>query len=120
MRAKEFIVERKKGKISKRYRTAAPGINTYSDAEKANSDYVQYRLGLALACSNGEDPISMNSKSWFGKQKTTQPYTELEQKMLDQCYKLVGAAHKDLSVGKSQELPDTNTHSPVNDWTKNP
>jgi hypothetical protein len=123
MRAREFIVEKKSGRIGRRYHQASTGINVFSDGEKWNSDYTLYRLGLALACSDGSTtPIDMAAKSWIGKYKSANPYTQAEQDMLKQSYKAVGASHIDLNNGdlKSQELDSTNSVSPVaqNPWNK--
>lgn len=120
MRYKEFVTEKKEGKISKRAQQASRGINVYSDGEKANSDYTQYRLGLALACANGKDPIDVDYKTWYGKRKTMHPYSREEQDMIKQAYNAVGAKHKDLNHGdmESKELDDTYTTSPVANWNK--
>ncbi len=120
MRARDFIVEKTQGKISKRAQQASRGINVYSDGERANSDYTQYRLGLALACSNGKDPIDVDYKSWYGKKKTMHPYSQVEQDMIKQAYKVVGANHKDVNKGdmESKELESTYTVSPVAQWNK--
>jgi hypothetical protein len=109
------LFEVKAGKVGKRYQEPTRGLNTFGDAEKANSDYTQYRLGLALACSDGVNPIDIDPKTWHGKRKTAHPYTEEEQAMLNQSYKIVGASHKDLNKGdmRSRELDTTNIVSPV-------
>ncbi len=109
------LFEVKAGKVGKRYQEPTRGLNTFGDAEKANSDYTQYRLGLALACSDGVNPIDIDPKTWHGKRKTAHPYTEEEQAMLNQSYKIVGASHTDLNKGdmRSQELDTTNIVSPV-------
>lgn len=122
MRYKEFIVEKTVGKIKKRQQQSTRGLNTYRDGERANSDYTEYRLGLALACANGKDPIKVDSKSWYGKRKVALPYTDEEQEMLKQAYEAVGASWEDLNHGdlKSEELNSTNTVSPISNWmTKN-
>lgn len=122
MRYKEFIVEKTVGKIKKRQQQSTRGLHTYRDGERANSDYVEYRLGLALACSNGKDPINVDSKSWYGKRKLALPYTDEEQEMLKQAYEVVGASWEDLNNGdlESEELKSINTVSPISNWmTKN-
>lgn len=118
MRYKEFIVEKTIGKIKKRQQQSTRGLNVYRDGERANSDYTEYRLGLALACSNGKDPIDVDAKSWYGKRKVTLPYTDEEQEMLKQAYEVVGASWEDLNHGDldSEELKSTNTVSPISNW----
>ena len=115
MRAKEFIVEVSQKKISKRQSQSTRGLNTVSDAEHWNSDYVQYRLGMAVACTDGYIDPDMEAKSWVGKSKTTHPYTQQEQEMLKRAYKAVGASYKDLNHGdmESKELDSTEVVSPV-------
>jgi hypothetical protein len=118
MRLKEFITEKKIGKIKKRQQKSSRGIHVYSDGERASGDYTEYRLGLAVAGANGKDPLKIDSKSWFGKKKVTFPYSEEEQEMLKQAYKAVGAKWKDINHGdlNSEELDNTNTVSPVSNW----
>ena len=120
MKILELITEMKKGKITKHQQQPTKGLNTYRDGEKANSTYTSYRLGMAVAGANGKDPIEMNGKSWAGKTKTTHPYSQEEQQMLKQAYKVVGAKYKDLNKGdmESQELDGTYTVSPVSNWNK--
>ena len=122
MRAIEFIKEEKVGKLPKRYQKVAKGLSTFSDGMgAANTDYTQYRVGLAVACADGTTPLDVDGMSWYGKQKTAQPYTELEQKMLDQAYQATGAQYTDHNTGDdfgSHELDSTNTVSPVSQWNK--
>ena len=115
MRAKEFINEASKGKISHVDQKPSKGINTFSDAERWNADYVAYRLGMAVACTDGEVEPWMPATSWLGKSKGAFPYTEEEQQMLKVAYKAVGAKYKDINRGdmKSKELDSTETVSPV-------
>ena len=115
MRAAEFITEASEARVSKRYQQATRGLNWFSDGERWNTDYVGYRLGMAVACADGIHPIEMDAKSWIGKGKTAQPYTKEEQAMLKQAYKAAGAEYKDLNHGDmdSEELESTNSISPV-------
>ena len=109
------LFEVKAGVIGKRYQQATRGLNTFGDGERSSGDYTQYRLSLALACSDGVNPPDIDPKTWHGKRKTAHPYTEEEQAMLNQSYKVVGASHTDLNKGdmRSQELDTTNVVSPV-------
>lgn len=117
MRANEFVTEgKKRGTISKRAQQSTRGLNTYGDGEKMNTDYVSYRLGVAVAEADGVTPLTdIDAKSWFGKGKTTYPYSKEEQEMLKQAYKAVGAKYNDLNHGdmRSLELDSTNTKSPI-------
>jgi len=109
------LAESSESKITKRQSQSTTGLNTYGDAERMSGDYTSYRLGMAVACANGKDPIDMKAKSWIGKKKSTHPYTQEEQDMLKQAYKAVGATYQDLNHGdmKSRELNTTNITSPV-------
>jgi hypothetical protein len=122
MRAREFIVEKKNGKIPRRFHLASAGIHTFHDpAGKASSDYIQYRLGLAVAGADGENPIeNMDQVSWHGKMKTAHPYTKVEDEMLKQAYDFIGADYYDLNGGDlhSGEPEQVNTVSPVAQWNK--
>jgi hypothetical protein len=120
MRAKEFIIEKKEHKISKRQQQSTRGVNTFSDAEKWNADYVAYRLGMAVACTDGTTSPDIDAKSWIGKSKAAFPYSKVEQDMLKKAYKAVGAKYKDLNQGdmNSDELDSTHTVSPVANWQK--
>jgi hypothetical protein len=70
---------------------------------------------MAAACTDGTFVPDVDAKSWFGKMKTAQPYTREEQNMLKMAYKAINAKWDDLNNGdmRSEELPDTNTTSPV-------
>jgi hypothetical protein len=120
MKAHEFITEKKNGKISKRHQQSSRGMNTYMDDELLSNDYTAYRLGMAVAGADGKTPVEIDSKSWVGKKKTTHPYSQVEQDMLKDAYKAVGATYTDLNHGdmRSKELEGTHTVSPVSNWMK--
>jgi hypothetical protein len=115
MRAREFIAERD-GKIGIRRQSATKGLILFSDGERANSDYTLNRVMMAVAMADGSgDVLDMDAKSWIGKKRGAYPYTEIEHEMLKQAFKAAGAEYKDLNAGDmdSQEVPSTNTQSPV-------
>ena len=115
MRACEFIVEFKVGKISKRQQDSTVGLNIFRDQEKWDTDYTLNRVMIAAACTDGTFVPEIDSRSWFGKNKTAQPYTKEEQDMMKMAFKAAGAVYKDLNHGdlRSQEIPGTNKSSPV-------
>ena len=121
MKVIDIISEAKQANISKRQSQSSRGISIYGDAERANSDYVAFKLGQAMAGSDGTTPIDIDAKSWHGKKKTVHPYTEIENEMFKQAAKAVGADYKDLNHGdmKSKELDSTNKISPVAKIKKN-
>lgn len=116
MRASEFINESyKAGKISKRQRFASKGLHKFRDPQGFDRTYEMNRLGMALACTDGEIEPKVDQESWAGRFNTAHPYTEAEQKMLEKAYKAMGSAYVDLNKGDldSDELPSTNNTSPV-------
>lgn len=115
MKVSEIITEASEKKITKRQQYPTKGLNTFRDKEMANSDYTLYRLGMAVAGTDGKIPPDMKAKSWVGKNRTAHPYTKEEQEMLKLAYKAAGASYKDLNKGDmaSKELESTNTVSPV-------
>lgn len=123
MKIKDIIVERnlKAGKVPTRYKQASAGLHTFSDSEHASTDYTHYRLGLALAMSDGKNKLDIDPKTFYGKKHTAHPYTDVEAEMLKQGYEAVGADYKDLNKGdlKSKELDSTNKTSPTAPRKKN-
>ena len=120
MRANEFIVERKGGKMTKRQQNPTRGVNKYTDADRWSSDYKLYRLGLALAACDGVNVPEMDEESWVGRWKTLHPYSQLEQDMINVSAKAAGVKINDVNKGdmRSRETDDTYTVSPVANWNK--
>ena len=120
MRAREFvstkITETADVKISRRLQAGTRGLNVFSKKiDTYDRLYDLNRLMMAVASSDGVNPIKMDAESWVGKHNTTHPYTKEEQDMLILAYKAAGLEYKDLNKGDldSEELPDTNTQSIV-------
>ena len=116
MRASEFISESTVGKISKQQQHATRGLNIFSKKiDSYDRLYDLNRLMMAVASSDGINPIVMDAESWVGKHNTTHPYTKQEQDMLKLAYKAAGQEYIDLNKGNldSEELLDTNTQSIV-------
>ena len=114
MRANEFVVESKMGKVSAQQQQSSVGMNVFSKKIDAYDRlYDLNRLMMAVASSDGINPIKMDAESWVGKHNTTHPYTKEEQDMLILAYKAAGLEYKDLNKCDldSEELPDTNTQS---------
>jgi hypothetical protein len=119
--AKATVAEATRAKITHRQSQASRGISTYGDAEKASGDYVAFKLGQAMACTDGTNTPDMDAKSWHGKRKTVHPYTDVEQQMFIKAAKVVGADVEDVNHGdmRSLELDTTNKTSPVAKTKKN-
>lgn len=116
MRAQEFVVEHKKGHISKRLQNATVGLHTFVDNEHMDRTYELNRIMMAVAMANGtEAPVTIDSESWAGRNNLAVPYTDVEEKMMHQAFKAVGSAHRDLNHGdtRSQEHPAVNVASPL-------
>lgn len=116
MRASEFINESyKAGKISKRQRYATKGLHKFRDPDGYDRTYEMNRIGMALACTDGDILPDVDQESWSGRFNTAHPYTEVEQKMLEKAYKAMGSSYQDLNKGDmgSDELSSTNSVSPV-------
>ena len=120
MKIRDIITE-EKGKLPDRARRATRGLNKFTDGKKWNSDYTLYRLGLALASTDGKTIPEVDEESWIGKWKLTAPYSQEEQDMLKMAYKAVHANHEDMNHGdlRSQEGPTIQTTSPVAPKKKN-
>ena len=116
MRANEFISEAKMGKISDQQQQATRGLNIFSKKiDSYDRNYDLNRLMMAVASSDGINPIEMPAESWVGKHNTAHAYTKEEQDMLILAYKAAGLEYKDLNNGDmdSEELSGTNTQSTV-------
>ena len=116
MRAKEFVSEAKVGKISKQQQQSTRGLNIFSKKiDSYDRNYDLNRLMMAVASSDGINPIEMPAESWVGKHNTAHAYTKEEQDMLTLAYKAAGLEYIDLNNGdlESEELSDINVQSIV-------
>lgn len=115
MRAKEFLNERKIAHPTKRQRFASRGMHKFRDPGGYDRTYELNRIMMATACADGTTPLELDAETWSGRYNTAHPYTDVEQKMLQQAFKAVGSDTEDLNHGdlRSQELPSTNTKSIV-------
>ena len=121
MKIKDIITEESVGKLTKRQQQPTRGLNKFTDGDHWNSDYTLYRLGLAVASTDGKTDPDTDKESWVGKWKVTAPYSQADQDMLKKAYKAVGAKYTDVNKGdmRSQELESTGKQSPVAPKKKN-
>lgn len=121
MKINEVIVEATVGKLTKRQQQSTRGLNKFTDGDRWNGDYTLYRLGLAVASTDGKTVPDTDKESWVGKWKVAAPYTQADQDMLERAYEAVGAKHEDVNHGdmRSQELESTQKTSPVAARKKN-
>lgn len=115
MRAKDFISEEKRGKITNQQGRASVGIDVFRDKQFADRVYELNRVMMAVAAADGTNPINIDAESWAGRENVAAPYSAIEQKMLAQAFGVIGSEHEDLTKGdlRSQEVQDTYTVSPV-------
>lgn len=122
MRAKEFINEAKVGKIPADLKASSQGMIKMRDKPLADRAYHMSRMGLVLAMANGKDtkPIQgVDAASFAEKYNICIPYTDLEELMVFQAMATIPTDSQELvKRSKSEELPDTNTVSPVSTWMK--
>lgn len=115
MRAQDFLVEKRIGKIGKRRQTATRGLHKFRDIDGYDRVYELNRVMMAVARADGKTPLTQDTESWAGRYNTAHPYTDVENDMLKQAFQAVGSEHHDLNLGdlKSKELEIINTNSPV-------
>lgn len=114
MRAKEFITEKKVGKLSKRQQQSTRGLHVFANSN-FDRTYDLNRVMMAVATTDGTFVPDMDQESWAGKFNTAHAYTETEADMLKQAYKSAGVDYKDLNNGddESKELDSANIKSPI-------
>jgi hypothetical protein len=114
MRAKEFITERNRGAVGKRYHNASTGLNTFGRSNYDNT-YDLHRVMMAVAMTDGKTKPVLDKESWAAKYNTAHPYTEVEQQMLEKAYDAAGIPFEDLNRGDldSKEPEDTQEQSPI-------
>ena len=120
MRASEFmpakINESVNGKISPRQQAGTRGLHVFAKKiETYDKLYDLNRVMMAVASSDGINPIEMDAESWVGKHNTAHPYTKEEQAMLKMAYEAAGLEYRDLNQGDldSEEIKQVNKVSPV-------
>ena len=116
MRAREFVAEgHVNARITKRQQSGTRGLNTFSDGERRNNDYILNRVMMAVAATDGTFLPDLDKKSWAGKDNTAHPYTQQEQDMLKMAYRAAGASYDDVNGGdmNSEEPPGGNVQSPI-------
>jgi hypothetical protein len=115
MRASEFIVEDKVGKVGHRRQQATVGLTKFKDDRFADRLYELNRVMMAVASTDGTFVPDIDQESWAGRHNIATPYTEQEQEMLEKAFKAIGSDYEDLNQGDyhSQEVESTNKTSPI-------
>jgi hypothetical protein len=124
MRAREFMREARDAAAD--LSRAAPDVDAAIrgalsipdiSQNKANgSSYLQYRFGIAMA---GAPDYPTKAAGAMAGDPLLTCYTDAELQIINAAAQMVGAGTvKKLSSNRSEELSNTNTTSPVNDWNK--
>lgn len=115
MRAREFVTEAQKGKITKRQRWATRGLHKFRDADGRDRFYELNRVMMAAAAADGVTVPDTPSASWVHNNLVAVPYTEQEAAILRHAYQAVGSEYQDVNNGdmRSQEPPGGNVKSPI-------
>jgi hypothetical protein len=115
MRAQEFLIEKRVGKIGQRRSQSTVGLNKFRDADLADRFYELNRVMMAAASTDGKFVPNTDHESWAGRYNVAMPYTDVEQDMLEKAFQAVGSDYEDLNHGdlKSKELESTNKTSPI-------
>ena len=116
MRAYEFLIEKRIGKIGKRRQAGTRGLTKFRDIGGYDRTYELNRVMMAVACADGSGkPLNLDSESWAGRYNTAHPYTDEEAAMLKQALQATGSETQDLNSGdnRSQEVESTYIDSPV-------
>lgn len=119
MRAQEFLIEKRTGKIGARRQQSTRGLSKFRDPQGFDRTYELNRVMMAVACADGTGaPLDLDTESWSGRYNTAHPYTDEEAAMMKQALQATGSETHDLNNGdnRSQELESTNTTSPVNSF----
>ena len=122
MRAREFINESSsEGIMPKALDRAHQGSVLTRDLGGYDRTYHLNRIWMATAMADGRStrPVDMDSASFVEKYNVAFPYTDIEHMMILQAMATIPTDSKELAKrSKSEELPDTNTVSPVANWMK--
>lgn len=108
MRAKDFVIEVKKGKISSYQEKAISGAKTFPQIDQG---YGLYRFGLAMA-SSPEDNGS-NGVHELNNRPVTLCYSKQEEDIINKALKKLGLSSQQITSNGSQEPGDTNKTSPM-------
>ena len=116
MRAFEFILEGKKGKMEPTEKRASKDMYQMRD-DGIDRAYHLNRVMMAAACHDGKSPSAVkgvDAASWADKYNTAHPYTKEESNMVQGAIKTIGGAHhKIVGDSRSMELDDVHKTSPM-------
>ena len=111
MRAKDFIIEKRVGKLSADQKSTLNRSNKFATSN--DRFYDLNRVMMATAGSDGVNIPELDTESWVGRSNLSQPYTKQEQDMVKKACKQVGTNITTVVNNASCEPVDTNKSSPV-------
>jgi hypothetical protein len=119
MRAHEFIIEAKAGKMKKKHAAVQQGVTKSRDVGGYDRVYHMNRLWMATAMADGKSkkPVKMDGASWMEKYNTQHPYTQEEYNMFRAAEATVPTDSKEVTPWcKSEEPEDTHKVSAFPSW----
>lgn len=115
MRAREFVMERRQGRLRGVAKQAMPGSYRFRDSG-IDRAYNLNRVMMAAACADGltTRAVDMPENSWADRYNTAHPYTAAEHRMLQQAFGAVATDYDhNVADHASREHPAVNKTSPV-------
>lgn len=119
MRAREFIIEEKEGKLNPDHSSVMPTARKIRDRGGYDRTNHMNRMMMALAMHDGKTKNAipkeqMDPNSWVEKYNTAHPYTKEEDNMIVGAMKTLGSDHHQMiSDHRSIEPTDVHKISPV-------
>ena len=111
MRAKDFITEKRVGKLHPDQKSTLNRSNKFSTSN--DRFYDLNRVMMATAGSDGVNIPELDTESWVGRSNLAMPYTKVEQDMVKKACKKIGTNVTDVVKDGSYEPTDTDNISPV-------
>jgi hypothetical protein len=113
MKCTEIIVE-SEGKKPEHAVHASGGEWKFRDKGGWNPTYNLNRVMMAAAMADGSDkPVKMDKVSWIGVHNWSRPYSEVENKMVQQALKATDSEMHHIDTDhRSREHPSTHSVSP--------
>jgi hypothetical protein len=110
MRAKDFIIEKRVGKLPADQKSTLNRSNKFATAN--DRFYDLNRVMMASATTDGVNIPELDAESWIGRSNFAMPYTKQEQEMVKKACKAVGTNITPVVKDSSCEPGDTNKTSP--------
>jgi hypothetical protein len=121
MKIKDIVHEGRRGRLDKTKSQAMHRTHVYGDGYHTNGTMNFYRVGMAAAMADGSGkPLEIDDRTWYSTNNVSNPYTELEHRMMHQAFKHVKSDVEEVVKDhRSRESKDTHKNSPVPARKKN-